>query len=105
LIACKTVTKRVTRTVRGKRHKVRVKRLKCTGRLVSGTVKFTASVASGRAKLSRGGHLYATGTRLAAEPGDPVLLLSALRALPRGRYTLTVRDRRGQTLREPITLG
>ncbi len=41
LITCKTVTTTVTETIKGKRRKVRVKRQKCTGKLVSGKVKFT----------------------------------------------------------------
>jgi hypothetical protein len=93
--------------VKGRRRKVRVKRIKCTGRLLSGPVKFTSNAASHQATLSRGGRVYDTGAALPLGVGDPVLLLSESSALPGGRYTLTVRGRHGRrwtTRREAITL-
>jgi hypothetical protein len=104
LITCKTVTS--AGTVR--HRKVRVKRVKCTGRLVSGPVKFTTNATRNQATLSRRGCVYATGTRLTLGVGDSVLVVSESRALPRGRYTLTARGRRGRrwiTRREAITLS
>jgi len=74
----------VTCTVKGKKKK-------CTTRTVSGTVKFTTSalVASVHATLSRHGHVYAAGIARVAQ-GRVTLRLTALRALPAARYTLTL---------------
>ncbi len=69
------------KTVKGKQH--------CTVKLVSGTVKFTATGQSARATLSRHGLVYAAGTARVA-PGRLSLRLSPLRRLRPGRYTLTL---------------
>jgi hypothetical protein len=94
LVTCKVVTVKV------KGHKV--KRRKCTTKLVSGTVKFTTASAVRRASLSRGGVLYATGT--VTKKG---LKLHALRRVRAGRYTLTLRYHQGHrqmTTRSQITI-
>jgi len=84
LVTCKTVVRTVRK--RGKRRKV--KRLKCTGKLVSGPVRFSA--ASGpRATLARGGHVLAVGNLQGGRTGTRVVLYSS-RPLARGRYTLRV---------------
>jgi virginiamycin B lyase len=85
LVTCKTVTKKV----RGHRRKLQ----KCTARLVSKTVKFTAAAAS--AKLSRASHVVASGVSVAAGGGVTELLLADEKPLRRGGYTLSVRSLRG----------
>jgi hypothetical protein len=68
------------------------KRLKCTTKLVSGTVKFTATGGGGaaaRATLSRHGAVYAAGAARSAH-GRLSLRLQPLRKLRPGRYTLTL---------------
>lgn len=87
LVTCKTVTKTVKR--HGKKHKVTVK--KCTTKVISGSVTFTAAVA--HATLERGRVIYATGTMSAAG-----LVLHARRSVPGGRYTLVLRQRSGRRL-------
>ena len=100
LITCKTVIKKV----RGHRRTVQ----KCTGRLVSGTIKFTATALSVHATISRGRLVYAAGASLPMGHGRSQLLLADLRPLRSGRYTLTVRTRHGGrrvTRRMAITIG
>jgi hypothetical protein len=94
-VTCKVVTVKV----KGKK----VKRNKCTTKLVSGTVKFTTSSAVRRASLSRAGVLYATGTVT-----NKGLKLHALRRVRAGRYTLTLRYHQGHkllTTRSQITIS
>ena len=98
LVTCKTVTKKV----KGHRRNV----VKCSGRLVSGTVKFTTSGASDTATIARGQNVYATGALIAIGGGRRQLLLKQLKPLRAGRYTLTVRHRahgRSSARRETIT--
>ena len=97
VVTCKTTTKKV----KGHRRKVQ----KCTGRLVSGTVKFTTS--SDTATITRGHTVYATGASIATVDGHRQLLLERLRTLRAGRYTLTLRSHshgRWSTHRETITI-
>jgi HYDIN/CFA65/VesB family protein/collagen triple helix repeat protein len=98
LITCTTVIKKINhRNVQ-----------KCTGRLVSGTIKFTASPVRVRATLARGRLVYATGADVPMGRGRSQLLLTDLRQLHPGRYTLTVRTRHGRrwtTRRRAITIG
>jgi virginiamycin B lyase len=94
LVTCKTVTV----TVRG--HKV--KRRRCTTRLISGTASFTTG-ATARATLTRHGRRYATGTATHAR-----LVLHARRRVPAGNYTLALSYRRHGhrvTTRTPITIA
>jgi virginiamycin B lyase len=83
LITCKTAVKKI----HGHRRTVK----KCTGRLVSGTIKFTSATTE-RATVSRGQVVYATGAIVALGNGRSQLLLQTRRALRRGRYTLTERE-------------
>jgi hypothetical protein len=94
LVTCTTVTE--------KHHKVQ----KCSTRLVSGTVKFTAS-AELAASISRGRLVYATGKAIATGARRWKLMLTDNRRLRAGRYTLTLRGRqRGHvvTHRMPISV-
>jgi hypothetical protein len=93
LVVCNKVTKTVGS---GKRkHKVTVQ--KCTTRLVSGTVKFTIDGDDLGASVGRGGVTYATGFAIPAGADRWQLVLTRhLRRLRPGRYTLTLRTRRGQ---------
>ena len=91
-MSCTTTTKRTK--VHGKRKTV--KQTKCTTKLVSSPVKFTASAA--RATLSRGRVIYATGSASASR-----LKLQARRVLRPGRYTLTLTSHH-QTTRQTITI-
>lgn len=86
LITCRTVVSRVN----GHRRKVQ----KCTGRLVSGTIKF--KTAARRATVSRGRIVYATGVSIPLGRGMMQLLLADLRPIRRGRYTLTERAGHGR---------
>lgn len=71
---------------------------KCTGKLVSGTVKFTTTGGLVHATLSRGHVVFATGTAK-IERGVPRLRLSPRRALRPGRYTVTFESlRRGHVV-------
>jgi uncharacterized protein DUF1573 len=100
LIMCKTVVK----TVHGHRHKAQ----KCTGRLVSGTVKFTTSGKLVHATLSRRGRVYALGESVPAAGGDQLLVLNDIRRPGRGSHTLALRSRQGRrwiTHRIQITLS
>ena len=73
--------------------------MRCTGRVVSGTVRFTASAASDRVTISRGRVVYAAGLSVQLGGGQVELLLSPLRAVHEGRYTLTTRTQRGRHIR------
>ena len=70
-----------------------VSRQKCTGKLVSGTVKFTTSGSTVSATLSRGRVVYATGARVSIAGGRSKLVLIVQRPMHPGRYTLTLRLR------------
>lgn len=99
LITCKSVTKKVN----GHPRKVQ----KCTGRLVSGPVRFIVG-ASDRATVTRGRITYATGTSVQVGAGRRQLVLHDLRPLHRGSYMLTLRAHHRQgwvTTRLTITIG
>jgi hypothetical protein len=85
LVTCKMVTL----VVKKKGKKVKETEQKCTGKLVSGTVKFTTSGKVVKATLSRTGRVYATGTaRMGKRTTEGALKLE--RTLTAGRYTLTL---------------
>ena len=96
LITCKTVTRTVIKKLNGKRRKVRVKRQKCTGTLVSGKVKFTIGAAATHATISRKRTVYATGVRLSNAKRSLQLVVTELRPLRPGRYTLTLQSGHGR---------
>jgi hypothetical protein len=93
LVTCKTVTETVTKVVSGKKRQVKQKVQRCTGRLETGAVRFVVSATNGRATLSRGRTVYATGMSLQTGRTGSVLLLSEQRILKPGHYTLAVRSR------------
>jgi hypothetical protein len=62
---------------------------RCTTKLVSGTVKFTATGSAARATLSRGGVVFAIGSAR-SNYGRMSLRLAPLRVLRPGKYTLTL---------------
>lgn len=98
LVQCETVTKKV----KGKKKTS----VRCTTRLVSGPVKFTTTPAAVEARLSRDGRVVATGT-VRTVRGHVEFASSGSRALPHGRYTLTITRRSGKhttTTREAITI-
>ncbi len=100
LVTCKLVTKRVN----GHTHKVQ----KCSGRLVSGRVKFTVSGAGFGATVSRHGIVYASGVSISSGHGRRELILSHLRGALRGRYVLTLRQhghRHGSSRRVSIVIS
>ena len=108
LITCKTVARTVFRKSRGKVRKLRVSQQKCTGKMVSGSVKFTIGGARDRATVSRGGRVYATGASVRGTHGRSQLALTNLLPLRRGRYTLTLRNRQARhwiTHSLQITIG
>jgi hypothetical protein len=103
-VTCKTITVTVTKTVHGKRKKVKVKKQRCTTKTVTGPVKFTTSVA--RAVLSRGRVTYATGIAT-INTKHPQLALTTTHKLRAGTYTLTLRwstKHTNHTTRQHITL-
>ena len=107
LITCKTVTTTVTEKIKGKRRKVRVKRQECTGKLVSGKVKFTIRGAAAHATISRKRNVYATGLSVSNANHRSQLVVTDLRPLRPGRYTLTLQSRHGRrsiTGRTQITI-
>jgi hypothetical protein len=106
LITCRPHTKIATRNVHGKRRKVRVNRLRCTGRRLA--ARLTTGATGDPATISRGRIVYATGISVTVDKRDSLLLLTQRRAMPDGRYTLTLRRHhsgRTITLRRPITFG
>ena len=88
LVVCKQV--KVARHGKGKKGKKGKKtEQKCTGKLVSGTVKFTSTGKVVKATMSLAGHVYASGVvRMASGRTEGTLRLR--RGLVRGRYTLTL---------------
>jgi hypothetical protein len=92
LVTCKTLLKH--------HHKVQ----KCKGKLVSGTVKFTATGKIVHATVARGGVIYAAGESVPAAAGGSMLVLNDRRRLKRGSYTLTLRSRHF-VRRMTITVG
>ncbi len=79
---------------------------KCTTKVLSGTVKFTATAGLAKAVLKMGGVVYATGTAQDRH-GSVRLSLSPLREVHPGRYTLTLVSGTGRhTSRtsQPLTL-
>jgi hypothetical protein len=100
LITCKPVIKKI------KGHRKTVQH--CTGKVVSGTVKFTTTRATDQAAISRDRVVYARGTSTPTGHGRRQLVLDYMRPIRPGRYTLTLRHRdhgRWSTRRETITLG
>jgi centrosomal CEP192-like protein len=81
VITCRTVTV----TAGNGRHRHKVKRRRCQGKLSSGTVRFTTS-----AVLVRSGRVIATGTVSRSE-----IELRSARAIAAGRATLRYRVARG----------
>jgi hypothetical protein len=76
LVTCKQVTVTV-------RHK-RVKRTKCTTRLVSKNVRFTTATASAAsASITRGRAVYARGRLISTRHGATKLMLAPARTLNR----------------------
>lgn len=64
-------------------------RLRCTARLISGTIGFTTTGHIARARLSRHGVVYASGVARLVH-GSTSLRLAPVRRLGPGRYTLTL---------------
>jgi hypothetical protein len=86
---------------------VHVKQQKCSGRLVTGTIKFTTAGNADRASISRGNTVYAAGVSASTGRGGSQLVLTDLRPLRRGNYTLTLRTRHARrwvTRRVEITI-
>jgi hypothetical protein len=107
LVTCRTVPKTVVKRVKGKRRKVRIRRQKCIGMLVSGTVKFTTIGATARATLTRAHLIYATGSGWILPGREELLVFTIRRKTAPGRYTLVLRHRLGRRLitrREQVTI-
>jgi hypothetical protein len=103
LVVCHQTTK----TTRTRRRKRKVTVQKCSTRLISGTVKFTAASRDVGATVSRAGVRYATGLAVPTGPGRWQLVLDDRRILRPGRYTLTLTTHHGhrRTLeRQTITI-
>jgi hypothetical protein len=88
------------RTVRVKKRQ----RSRCTGRLVSGALKFTLSGRPVRATLSRGSRTYASGTATIGA-GDVAGLLTISRRLSAGGYSLNLFRGRHVIARRTIVVG
>ena len=76
----------------------------CEAKPSANPFKFSGRGRKLAVSLYRGGHLYAKGFALSAANGQTQLLLGPLRALPRGRYTLTI-DNRHARQREIIAVA
>jgi hypothetical protein len=99
LVTCHTVTE-VT-------HHVKHKVTKCSTKLLTGTVKFTTTVAVSRITISRAGVVYAQG-RGQTVGGRMQLLVILRRRLAPGRYTITSvhrQHRRAVLSRRSITIA
>ena len=68
----------------------------CVVHVLGGTVHWSSDTAH-RATISRGHRVYGTGRRIALGHGRSEFVLNTSRPLPRGRYTLTLRVRRGRS--------
>jgi hypothetical protein len=102
LVLCTTVAQKTTKN--GSKRIVRVR--KCSTRLASGVVKFTANGVIA-ASVSRAHTVYATGDAVPRGPGRDRLVLNDKRPLRPGRYTLTLqslRNGRWTTHQTPITI-
>ncbi len=75
----------------------------CNTKVVTGTVKFTATAAFARAALHRHGVVYAIGFA-ARRDGKVRLRLAALHRLLPGRYKLTIGTGKARHA-ETVTLG
>jgi virginiamycin B lyase len=98
LVICRTVTRTVSRKAKGTTREVKVKQQKCSHRPLSGSVGKTRGAV--RATISRGRVKYAVGTGVQLTGGRSQLVLTELRPLRPGSYTLTLRKRTST-----ITLG
>ncbi|HSY40131.1 MAG TPA: choice-of-anchor D domain-containing protein [Polyangia bacterium] len=76
----------------------------CEAKPSANPFKFTGRGRKLAVSLYRGGRLFVKGFALSAADGKTQLLLGPLRALPRGRYTLTIENRHEQQ-RETITIS
>jgi hypothetical protein len=106
-LICKSVTETAIKKVARKRHKARAQAINCTVVPSSGTVN-SGGAGFALATLSRGGVVYATGTSSKTVRGRLRLVLTELRPLLPGRYTLTLRQRHGRRLivrRVTIAIG
>jgi hypothetical protein len=72
------------------------RRVTCTGRMVAGPVRFRAGGTTESATLARGRSVYASGRAWLLRGRVRLLALSLRRPSARGRYTLTLRARRGR---------
>jgi hypothetical protein len=89
LVTCKKVTVTVKKKVHGKTKRVKVKKEKCTGKLVSGPVKFTVTGKAVRATLSRGRQIVGNGT-LVSDHTRAQGVFAVGRRVGAGWYTLTL---------------
>jgi hypothetical protein len=89
LVTCKQVTVTVKKKVHGKTKRVKVKKEKCTGKLVSGPVKFTVSGKAAQATLSRGRHIVGSGT-LVSDDTRAQGVFAVSRRVRAGWYTLAL---------------
>jgi hypothetical protein len=104
LVTCKQVTVTVKRKVHGKIRKVKVKKQKCTGKLVSGPVKFTITGKVVHATFTRNHRVVASGKMVAA-PTRSEGLLAVSRRMSAGTYTLTTSDGRRVLNRRQVRVG
>jgi hypothetical protein len=78
----------------------------CTEKLVRGSVKFTVTGASTRAKLVRKAIVFATGAEVATPDGGSELVLREKRQVIPGRYTLVLRHRhRGRWVTQRLRIA
>jgi hypothetical protein len=101
------VCRKTTKTIRTRRRKRKVTVQKCSTRLISGTINFTAASRDVGATVARAGVTYATGLAVPTGPSEWQLVLGDKRILRPGRYTLTLTTHHGPTRtveREAITI-
>jgi hypothetical protein len=104
LVTCRQVTVTVKRKVHGKTRKVRVKKQRCTGKLVSGPVKFTLTGKVVHATFTRDRRVVASGRMVAASTRSEGLF-TVSRRISAGTYTLTTSDGRRMLSRREVRVG
>jgi hypothetical protein len=104
LVTCKQVTVTVKKKVHGKTRKVKVKKQKCTGKLVSGPVKFTLSGKVVHATLSRSNRVIARGT-MVADGGHAQGLFAVSHRVRAGWYVLTTSHGHQVLSRRSVQVG
>ncbi len=91
LLSCRPIVAEFTASARP--HRAPTEEA-CQGKLLRGAARFTATGASARAAIERGGVVYGAGASVPTADGGSELVLTERRPITHGTYTLLVRQRR-----------